>query len=89
MGGDNVLTIDAGLPNIEGTAEMFAGLYLSNDWNGSLQFTPSTLSGGTAAAGPGWNKGKLKFNAAHNNSVYGKSDTVQPPSLSLLPQIKF
>ena len=73
--------LDAGLPNIEGTAEMFAGLYLSENWNGSLQFTASTLSADTAAAGQGWTKGKLNFNAANNNAIYGNSDTVQPESI--------
>lgn len=31
----------------------------------------------------------VNFNAAASNSIYGKSQTVQPPALSLIPQIKF
>lgn len=32
---------------------------------------------------------RLVLNAANSNSLYGNSTTVQPPALSLLPQIKF
>ena len=31
----------------------------------------------------------LDFNAANSNAIYGSSETVQPPALSLIPQIKY
>ena len=31
----------------------------------------------------------LSFNASNSNSIYGKSSSVQPPALSLIPQIRF
>lgn len=34
-------------------------------------------------------KKTLNFNAAGSNSIYGASDTVQPPALTLIPQIKY
>lgn len=33
--------------------------------------------------------GQLRFNASRSNPIYGSSDTVQPPSLVLLPIIKY
>ena len=32
---------------------------------------------------------KMQFNAANYEPIYGASQTVQPPSFSLLPQIKY
>ena len=32
---------------------------------------------------------KINFKASDSNSIYGASNTVQPPTLSLLPQIKY
>ena len=54
----------------------------------------STKSWGTTiplAGGGGrifYNK-TLYFNASNSNSIYGKSISVQPPALSLIPQIRF
>ena len=31
----------------------------------------------------------ITFNASLSNSIYGSSNTVQPPALSLIPQIKY
>lgn len=31
----------------------------------------------------------IMFDAQRSNSIYGNSDTVQPPAISLIPQIKF
>ena len=31
----------------------------------------------------------IAFNAQQDNGIYGKSDTVQPPVIQLIPQIKF
>lgn len=31
----------------------------------------------------------INFNASLSNAIYGNSETVQPPALVLLPQIKF
>lgn len=34
-------------------------------------------------------KRTIYFNAANSNNIYGASNTVQPPALCLIPQIKF
>lgn len=31
----------------------------------------------------------FEFNAGYSNSIYGKANTVQPPMLQLIPQLKF
>ena len=31
----------------------------------------------------------LNMDASRSNNIYGKSSTVQPPTLALIPQIKF
>ena len=34
-------------------------------------------------------KRTIHFNAANSNNIYGASNTVQPPALCLIPQIRF
>ena len=79
----------AGVPNIIGETKMLAGLYLSNDYNGAIKTTACNWSGGAAAIGEGWNKAQIFFDASQSNKIYGTSPTVQPPALSLLPQIRY
>lgn len=83
MGGDTVNVISAGLPNLTG----YGGLIMyANSGTGVFSGSPRTtnLPGGAGAAA-----GDLNFNASNSNSIYGNSDTVQPPSFLLLPQIKY
>lgn len=69
--------IEAGLPNIEGTAafncEVSGAFYQINSggWNYANR--------GTVITG---------FSAQRSNAIYGASNTVQPPALTLLPCIK-
>ena len=75
---------EAGLPDIEGT---LGGLLMSN-WQ--------THTGAFSVSGQSWNNynggnglaGAYNFKASDSNPVYGKSGTVQPPALTLLPCIK-
>lgn len=68
--------IAAGLPNITGSI-------WSNNWagqaSGSSALYPSGW--GTNSSQSGAAENTIKFNAARNNSIYGKSSTVQPPAL--------
>lgn len=90
---------NAGLPNIEGN---IAVNYISNDGYGTVhtQFD-GALSRNNAAYGKGGRRWPtvastgdsrayptLNLNASKSNAIYGKSDTVQPPALTLLPCIK-
>ena len=81
--------LEAGLPNITGYSD--AGAYSSTyvnatgcfsgsgEWDVSLQVVPKAApNGGTVTT----------FDANLSNPIYGASDTVQPPALTLLPCIK-
>ena len=77
----------AGLPNIKGN---IAFTCTSGDDNtgGAFSKTLSTAYGASSGTtGPA--KFTLNsFDASRSSSIYGNSDTVQPPSLTLLPCIK-
>ena len=90
MGGDNVSVLNAGLPNILGVfgkiASQFTNangaFYATNQISlnpqggfGNLYFSPNAFD--------------IAFNASRSSNIYGASTTVQPPSISLIPQIKY
>ena len=86
QGGESVKSIEAGAPNItggpigtEGIAEQPAGALFRE---GSV-----TQYGVNDANTHVWSS--IKFDASKSNPIYGASDTVQPPALSLIAQIKY
>lgn len=89
MGGDSAGIIAAGLPNITGTSKLMPGLYLNNDFDGAIKMTACSWSGENAGFGAGYNKSQIIFDASQSNGIYGASATVQPPTISLTPQIKY
>ena len=71
---------------MDGTTEIkkytkTVGAFTTTAWG-----TIMSLSSG--AADVFYNK-TLSFNASNSNSIYGKSISVQPPALSLIPQIRY
>lgn len=75
----------AGLPNITGT---FGGL---KNWGYAGAFYEA---GGNGSSDPGdegtcYNARNIGFNASKSNSIYGKSTTVQPPSVTMRFYIKY
>lgn len=95
QGGNIPSTIEAGLPNITGT--LYGGaiygheLYenLKNHEEGALSVTDG---GNKAPAIPDGSSDAIygvKLDASKDNPVYGKSNTVQPPAITLIPQIKY
>ena len=85
QGGDITAILPAGLPNI--TASTSGLLRLNNDATGAFV---AEEYGSCSATDSGYNGYKrLTFDASLSNRIYGASTTVQPPALSLLPQIKF
>ena len=72
--------IDAGLPNITGTAyNILMGLNDTPYGSGALD---ADKTGNEEVSGSNYNRrGNITFNASKSNSIYGKSDTVQPPAL--------
>ena len=89
MGGDNVLTIDAGLPGISGSINIEIGefaahtgaLYIKR-FNGKVSSTQATEISDTQYK-------NVAFDASKSNEIYGKSDKVLPESFALIAQIKY
>lgn len=93
QGGDTPAIIAAGLPNITGSiaqiSETFSS-HASSANNSALYKSANTPSGdNTPREADVSDTGTLAFNASRSNSIYGASDTVQPPAISFIPQIKF
>lgn len=81
---------DAGLPEIEGYVNSVCTLGVSDTWEYGC-FTSyrdhiiNSLSTGSVQND---SVRTFAFHASHSNPIYGNSDTVQPPALTLLPCIK-
>ena len=83
----------AGLPNING--EIWAMLNTVNnetvpEGSGALKLTTKERQSSNISQGDGNDMAcTVTFNASQSNNIYGSSTTVQPPALSLIPQIKY
>ena len=97
QGGDNAKILAAGLPNIEGAFAFFCS---SKD---STWLTPSAADGafsryGSVGGTPATEHAtastediyaSIRFSAQKSNTIYGESDTVQPPAIQLIPQLRY
>ena len=89
MGGESVKSVEAGLPNITGEFQWGKGVEGLGYRKGALD----TL--GFAARGDGGHMNTVsnllgfKLDASKSSPIYGRSNTVQPPALSLIAQIKY
>lgn len=77
--------LEAGLPNITGE---ISGVRSGKKYRGSGAFSSSVISGISSAAGTDGGQLMIKLNCSDSSSIYGASNTVQPPALTLLPCIK-
>lgn len=75
--------IEPGLPNI--TADDFGG---NPNSGGSGAIYNAGDSDNTVGTGQSYWR-QYAFDARRSNEIYGNSDTVQPPALALIPQIKY
>ena len=87
-GGDTPSKINAGLPNIKGDL----GETLNSAGTGA--FYGTTGHGGIKANWYNDNQNNysvydMHLDASGSSSIYGKSETVQPPAIVLIPQIKY
>ena len=79
-------TIDAGLPNITGKANVSG--YGWKDWNDtsqgslavSVDIVPNRSASGSTSGDYSWGDTLLHIDASRSNPIYGSSDTVQPPA---------
>lgn len=71
----------AGIPNITGRSDL-GGIYSSISFSGAIATVSNEgdATGATHINTGGNQKVKLTFNASNSNSIYGRSDTVQPES---------
>ena len=82
MGGDIQRIISSGIPNITGE---FNTLYVAH---GTGAFAPGNINI-WSTNGASTDNNNITFDASRCSSVYGNSDTVQPPAFALIPQIKY
>ena len=87
QGGDISTVLEAGLPDITGSFQADQN-HIGNICNNAFSKTTGTgythLENMTSNA-----TSYIEFHASDSNAIYGGNTTVQPPALSLLPQIKF
>ncbi len=75
------------MPNITGE---IGGIRLVSTSHASGAFTNYNSANITADGdGGGWWYGGFNFDASKSNEIYDNSNTVQPPALQLIPQIKY
>ena len=86
MGGDSVQTIAPGIPNITGKWRSKAcdGGYYAE---GCVYGIGEPSGGSKDYNAPGFEH--LGIDASRSSSIYGASDTVQPPAFTFIAQIKF
>lgn len=86
--------IEAGLPNITSGS----GLIRWFDWGGVESTSGGAFVVTKYSTAPYWSTGStktggsdcsLKFNASQSNSIYGNSETVQPPSIKVRVKTRF
>lgn len=90
---NTVKSVNAGLPDVTGGISLFAfddwseGAFLLGTRNADGWFNPNswkpTLTSGDKPTA------RFDFKASKSNNIYGASNTVQPPALTLIPQIKY
>ena len=91
QGGDTTSVKNAGLPNITGSARLGVGNRIGIlDYSNALQGEGSaTVVNGISGNNAGGRNDRLILDASKSNNIYGSSNTVQPPAISLIPQIHY
>ena len=79
----------AGLPNVTGLTTL-GGIYSVIDANGALRDTKEVKIYSASHYNTGVQQtATIDFNASRSNPIYGSSTTVQPPSIKLIPQLRY
>ena len=73
--------VSAGLPNIIGS---FAGNQDMSETGAFYRISSNNMNSGDYPY-----SANIGFDASLSNIIYGNSDTVMPPTIQLIPQIKF
>lgn len=74
--------VEAGAPNIRGSMANISSHFVSTDTSsdGALTYIHNSDGGGATA---GFKNGTLFFDASKSNSIYGKSNTIQPQAVKV------
>ena len=89
MGGEQVKSIEAGLPNIKGAHEFHMNA-LANYGAGAMTSRSANTRDYSLAESQNSNTlVTLDLDASRSNPIYGASDTVQPPAIKMLPIIRY
>ena len=92
-GGDSIAVKAPGLPNLNGQLRISTSnnvaMGCDNSSNGVFYPIPLSNTDGVPTAATTTKINHVGFDASRSNAIYGSSDTVQPPALSLLPQFRF
>ncbi|WP_168061105.1 phage tail fiber protein [Megasphaera sp. SW808] len=89
-------TLDAGLPNITGESGTVSGAQTNvsqgdplNPYDKGAFVRVLKKKGVGYTTNDVWNMFTLNIDASRSNAIYGASDTVQPPAISLIPVIRY
>lgn len=86
QGGETAKSIEAGLPNITGELVYWGGTV----FYGSGAFLDSKKKDQHGLAGnDDKDNTSALFDASKSNPIYGAADTVQPPAITMIAQIKY
>lgn len=95
MGGETVKSVAPGLPNITGVIPIDTGNYDTPpicDFAGAVYDESLGMQYSHVWSSDGYGKGQhriMRIDASKSNPIYGRSDTVQPPAISMIAQIKY
>ena len=90
MGGESVKSVEAGLPNLKGKVlETYAGGFSFGKHDGPFYPEQTASFTGQLNILSGNSSSSVLFDASKSNPIYGRSETVQPPAISLIAQIKY
>ena len=87
QGGDITGIKGAGLPNIAGTSASSSIGFLDNFTGAIYGIVDDAVY--DAGAGAHTSYSAFGFDASRSNPIYGSSTTVQPPSIKLIPQLRY
>lgn len=76
-----------GIPDITGS--FGAPTYEGSSYSADGAFTISSRTTSGRASGGGGGSISWEFKASASNTLYGLSETVQAPAISLAPQVKY
>lgn len=93
--GDIGMRRGAGLPNITGQiGKIWGGIWTlptNTDYSGAIR--PGDLVANQGVPGTNATRGTVathdNFNASWSNSIYGSSNTVQPPAINVIPILRY